>query len=71
MPFDPRASAKPGNAIAVEQRRLGERFFHTQNVTGFNAASNLEKLLFYRALPPSLPSNSPTQIPEEPIFSFK
>jgi hypothetical protein len=42
MLFDPRASAKPGNAIAVEQRRLTERFFHAENVTGFNAPSNLK-----------------------------
>jgi len=45
MLFDPRTSAKPSHAIAVEQRRLGERFFHAENVTGFYAPSNLEKPL--------------------------
>lgn len=43
MLFDPRTSAKPSHAIVVEQRRLGERFFHAENVTGFYAPSNLEK----------------------------
>ena len=45
MLFNPRTSAKPSHAIAVEQRRLGERFFHAGNVTGFYAPSNLEKPL--------------------------
>jgi hypothetical protein len=45
MLFDPRTSAKPSHAIAVEQRRLGERFLHAENVTGFYAPSNLEKPL--------------------------
>ena len=48
MLFDPRTSAKPGHAIAVKQRRLGERFFHAENVTGFYAPSNLEKSCFIR-----------------------
>jgi len=48
MLFDPRTSAKPSHAIAVEQRRLGERFFHAENVTGFYAPSNLEKSLVIR-----------------------
>lgn len=67
MLFDPRARAKPGNAIAVEQRRLGERFFHAENVTGFNAPSNLEKSLRYQALFPCQSSNSPTKFRDEPL----
>jgi len=51
MLFDPRASAKPSHAIAVEQRRLGERFFHAENVTGFNAPLNPERLLYYQLFP--------------------
>jgi hypothetical protein len=47
MRFDPRARAKSGHAIAVEQRCFGERFFHAENVTGFNAPSNLEKSSCY------------------------
>jgi len=66
MLFDPRASAKPANAIAVEQRRLGERLIHIENVTGFNAPSNHEKVLFYQAVLLDPPSNSPTKSREEP-----
>jgi len=40
MGFDPRADAKSGNTIPVEQRRLGERFVHAENVTGFRAPLN-------------------------------
>lgn len=43
MLFDPRTSAKPSHAIAVEERCLGELFFHAENVTGFYAPSNREK----------------------------
>jgi hypothetical protein len=60
MPFDPRASAKPGNAIAVEQRRFGERFFHARNVTSFPAPSNLKKPLCYQRFLPCKPANAPT-----------
>ena len=49
MRFDPRASSKPRNAIAVEQRRFGERFFHTRNVTD-SCPSNLKNSLCYRGL---------------------
>ena len=66
MLFDPRASSKPGNAIAVEQRRLRKRFFHAENVTGFNAPSNLEKSSCYQAILPYPPSNSPTKFRDEP-----
>jgi len=66
MLFDPCASAKPGYAIAVEQRRFGERFFHAENVTGFNAPSNLEKSSCYQAFLPYPPSNSPTKFRDEP-----
>ena len=68
MLFDPRACGKPGNAIAVEQRRLGERFFHAENVTGFNTPSNPEKLLCYRGLLPSAPAKSPIKFRDEPFF---
>jgi len=68
MLFDPCASAKPGYAIAVEQRRFGERFFHAENVTGFNAPSNLEKSSCYQAFLPYPPSNSPTKFRDEPFY---
>jgi len=62
MLFDPRTSTKPSDAIAVEQRRLGERFFHAENVTGFYAPSNLEKSLvirrFFHIRPRIHPQNS-------------
>jgi len=62
MLFDPRTSAKPGHAIAVKQRRLGERFFHAENVTGFYAPSNLEKSpvirRFFHLRPRIYPQNS-------------
>jgi len=58
VPLIPVSSGKPrlrgesapkvSDAIAVEQRRLGERFFHAENVTGFYAPSNLEKSLVIR-----------------------
>jgi hypothetical protein len=70
MRFDPRASAKPGDAIAVEQRHFGERFFHARNVTSFSAQSNLEKPLCYQRFLPCKPANAPTQNPEEPFNSI-
>ena len=71
MLFDPRTSAKPSHAIAVEQRHLGERFFHTENVTGFNAPSNLEMFLCYQVLLPYPSLNSSTKFRDEPKSIFK
>ena len=66
MRFDPRTSAKPGHAIAIEQRRLAERFFHAENVTGFNAPSNRDNRMCYQALLPYPPENSPIKFRDEP-----
>jgi hypothetical protein len=68
MRLDPRAGAKPGHAIAVQQRRLAERFFHAGNVTGFSPPSNLETSSSFQSVAQSLSWNLPTKFRDEPFF---